>query len=123
MMTTPNEADSIYSQINMTEPKVSDAEEELLKHAVLRLNGHILGFVLGVIGGLVIFVATNWLVLKGGDVVGPHLGLLGQFFIGYSVTFTGSFIGAAYGFVTGYASGLIIGWIYNAVVFLKFRRP
>jgi hypothetical protein len=107
----------------MTEPKVSVAEEEILKQAVLRLNGHILGFVLGVIGGLVIFVATNWLVLKGGDVVGPHLGLLGQFFIGYSVTFTGSFVGAAYGFITGYASGLLIGWIYNAVAFLKTRRP
>lgn len=121
-MMTPNEADSIYSQINMTEPGVTDAEEELLKHAVLRLNGHILGFVLGAIGALVIFVATNWLVLKGGDVVGPHLGLLGQFFIGYSVTFMGSFIGAAYGFIGGYAGGLLIGWIYNAVVFLKTRR-
>lgn len=121
-MTTPNEADSLYTQINMTKPKVSDAEEELIKQAVLRLNGHILGFVLGVISALVIFVATNWLVLKGGDVVGPHLGLLGQFFIGYTVTFTGSLIGAAYGFVTGYLSGLLIGWIYNAVVFLRTKK-
>jgi hypothetical protein len=120
-MTTEDKADSLYSQINMAEPRVSGSEEELIKHAVLRLNGHILGFVLGFVGALIIFVATNWLVLKGGDVVGPHLSLLGQFFIGYSVTFTGSLIGAAYGFITGYLSGLLIGWIYNAVVFLKIR--
>lgn len=97
------------------------SEEKVLKDAVIRLNGHILGFVIGIIGALGIFVATNWLVLKGGEVVGPHLSLLGQFFIGYEVSFTGSLIGAAYGFVVGYLSGLIIGWIYNAVVFLKTR--
>lgn len=97
-------------------------EEEVIKSAVLRLNGNILGIVLGIIGALIIFVATNWLVIKGGDVVGPHLGLLSQFFIGYSVTFVGSLIGALYGFVIGYLSGLLIGLIYNAVVFLRVRK-
>ncbi len=105
----------------MTKPAKADVEEQLIKSAVLRLNGHILGFVMGVIAALAVFAATNWLVLKGGDVVGPHLGLLDQFFIGYSVTFIGSLVGAAYSFVIGYLAGLIIGWIYNSVVFL--RRP
>lgn len=118
-MATQDKADSLYSQINMAETGVSESEEQLIKHAVLRLNGQILGFVLGFIGALIIFAATNWLVLKGGEVVGPHLNLLGNFFIGYSVTFVGSLIGAIYGFITGYLSGLLIGWIYNAVVFLR----
>jgi hypothetical protein len=119
-MSTQDKADPLYRQtIEMTEPKLAAAEEQLIKRAVLRLNGNILGFVLGIIGALVIFVATNWLVIKGGDVVGPHLGLLSQFFIGYSVTFVGSLIGAVYGFATGYLSGLLIGWVYNAVVFLR----
>jgi hypothetical protein len=112
---------SLEQQIAMTKPGNANAEEELIKSAVLRLNGHILGFVMGVIAALAVFVATNWLVLKGGEVVGPHLGLLDQFFIGYSVTFVGSLVGAAYSFVIGYLTGLIIGWIYNSVVFL--RRP
>lgn len=103
----------------MSRPSPTNADEQLLKNAVLRLNGHILGFIIGIIAALVIFAATNWLVFKGGEVVGPHLGLLSQFFIGYSVTFGGSFIGAAYGFVSGYLSGLILGWVYNAVIFLK----
>lgn len=114
---TPN----FQQQIEMTKPRPTEAEEQILKKAVLRLNGHILGFVLGFIGALIIFAATIWLVIKGGENVGAHLGLLGHFFIGYDVTFAGSFIGAAYGFVVGYVSGLIIGWIYNAVVF--FRTP
>jgi hypothetical protein len=103
------------------EPQLSESEEQIIKRAVVRLSGQVLGLVMGFVGAIVIFAATNWLVIKGGDVVGPHLGLLGQFFIGYSVTFVGSFIGAAYGFVVGYLGGLMIGWIYNAVVFLRNR--
>lgn len=113
------ETSAINPQIETDALKQKVREEQLLKKAVLRLNGHILGFIFGLTVALLIFVATNWLVLKGGEEVGPHLGLLGQFFIGYSVTFGGSFIGAAYGFIAGYLSGLIIGWVYNAVVFLK----
>jgi hypothetical protein len=66
--------------------------------------------------GILIFIATNWLVLKGGNVVGPNLALLGQFFIGYSVTFVGSLVGFAYGFFTGFLMGYFIATIYNMVV-------
>jgi hypothetical protein len=113
------ESPTFQQQIEMTKTRPTEAEDKMLKQAVLRLNGHILGFVLGFIGALIIFVATIWLVIKGGDNVGAHLGLLSHFFIGYDVTLLGSLIGAAYGFVTGYLSGLIIGSIYNAVIFFK----
>src|SRR5215471_2855697 len=93
-----------------------EPDEQLLRHSVLRLNGHILGFVTGVIAALIIFVATNFLVLKGGRTVGPHLALLGQYFIGYRVTFVGSLIGSVYAFVCGYLAGVCVGWIYNRIV-------
>ncbi len=119
---TQEKADSLYRQrVEMPDMKRAKSEEQLLKQAVLRLNGSILGLVLGSIAALGIFVATNWLVIKGGEEVGPHLELLSQFFIGYSVTFAGSFIGAAYGFLAGFLSGWFIGWIYNMVVFLRSR--
>lgn len=122
-MPTHNHIDSSYSQhLDYSEHKPEVSEEEIIRQAVVRLNGHILGFVLGAIGALVIFVATNWLVLKGGEVVGPHMGLLDQFLIGYSVTFKGSLIGAAYLFVIGYLCGLFIAWVYNWVVSLRFRN-
>lgn len=97
--------------------------EEKLFSGIIRLNTKILGLVLGLIVGLIIFIATNWIVIKGGHttpsgeyVVGPHLQLLGQFFIGYRVSFLGSFIGFAYGFALGTLGGSLIGWIYNKIV-------
>ena len=97
----------------------SDVEDKALVGAILRFNGNILGLVFGSIGALIVFLATNWLLIKGGDPVGPHLSLLGQFFIGYSVTFVGSLIGAAYAFACGYVAGLIVAYVYNGVVWLK----
>ena len=96
------------------------AEDEKLFTGVLWLNARVAGLVLGLLFALGIFVATNWLVIKGGDRVGPHLQLLSQYFIGYRVTFFGSLIGAAYGFAVGTLSGAMIGWIYNKIA--KFRN-
>ena len=110
---------SRFSELAHDAPEYTD---ELLTQAVLRLNGNILGIVLGILFSLVIFVATNWLVIKGGPVVGPHLSLLSQYFIGYSVTFVGSLIGVVYAFVLGYLSGLIIAWIYNGIVAMKAEK-
>ena|SRR5207249_8033992 len=89
------------------------ALEEILVSRLLRLNATVLGLVSGILFGGGIFAATNWLVLKGGEIVGPHLGLLGQYFIGYRVTFAGSLIGLAYGFVVGYVGGYVVAVLYN----------
>jgi ABC-type dipeptide/oligopeptide/nickel transport system permease subunit len=94
--------------------------EEKLFSGVLQLNAKVVGLALGLILALGIFVATNWLVIKGGDRVGPHLVLLSQYFIGYRVTFLGSLIGAAYGFALGTICGSLLGWIYNKIA--TFRQ-
>src|SRR5512145_3299215 len=82
---------------------------------VLRLQALAQGLGCGVVAGLGLFLATNWLVVKGGPVVGPHLALLSQFLPGYTVTFAGSLVGLAYGFVGGFAGGYLLGVVYNAV--------
>jgi hypothetical protein len=79
----------------------------------IRLRASAQGIALGTVLALGVFVATNLLVLKGGDRVGPHLSLLSQFFVGYRVSFLGSLIGALYGFALGYAVGHINAGIYN----------
>jgi len=108
-------------------PHPNASEEEKLFSGILVLNAKVLGLVLGLILGLGIFIMTNWLVIKGGhvtptgaSVVGPHMQLLSQFFIGYKVSFLGSLIGFAYGFAIGTISGAWIGWIYNK--FVQFRN-
>lgn len=98
----------------------SSPPEDKLFSGVLLLNAKVIGLALGIIFALGIFVATNWLVIKGGDRVGPHLILLSQYFIGYRVTFVGSLIGAAYGFALGTICGALIGWIYNKLA--SFRQ-
>ena len=90
-------------------------DEERLFRGVLWLNAKVLGLALGLLCGLAIFTATNWLVLKGGDPVGPHLQLLSQYFFGYRVSFLGSFIGFAYGFAVGTFSGSLLAWLYNKI--------
>ena len=97
--------------------------DDKLFSTILRLHSKILGLVLGLLTGSLIFIVTNWLVIKGGHkapdgeyVVGPHLELLAQFFIGYHVSFLGSIIGFAYGFAVGTLSGALLGWIYNIIV-------
>jgi hypothetical protein len=103
------------------------ADDERLFQGVLRLNAKIWGLVCGLLSGLAIFIATNWIVIKGGHidtvtgeyVVGPHLQLLSQFFIGYRVSFFGSIIGFLYGFAIGTMGGALIGFIYNKIVDLR----
>lgn len=90
--------------------------DALVKVRMLRLNATIQGIAAGAILGLGLFVATNWLLIKGGPVVGPNLSLLGQFFPGYRVSFGGSLIGLAYGFGLGFVIGYIVARIYNLLV-------
>jgi hypothetical protein len=90
-------------------------EEEQLEKAVVVLNAKLLGAVFGTLLGIGLFLATNFLVLKGGENVGQHLALLSQFFPGYRVTFLGSLVGFAYAFVTGFLVGVVLGAVYNKV--------
>jgi len=93
--------------------------DRIILTRVLRLNAKIHGLVTGLVVGLGLFIATNWLVLRGGKHVGRHLALLGQFFVGYRVTFLGSFVGFGYGFAAGFILGYSIAWMYNWIVELR----
>lgn len=93
--------------------------DELMLTELLRLNAVIWGIVTGIVSGLGVFVATNWLVLKGGPQVGAHLSLLGQYFIGYRVTFGGSLIGFGYAFVLGFLVAYLVARLYNWLVDLR----
>jgi hypothetical protein len=95
---------------------VTDADDDVTQIVLTRLarlNATVQGLVFGTLLGGTIFLATNWLILKGGEPVGPHLALLGQFFIGYRVTFLGSLIGLGYGFATGFLAGYLVAMLYN----------
>ena len=89
---------------------------------ILRIKAGILAFVMAVMCGGIIFIMTAWLLIKGGPFPGYHLRLLGEFFIGYTVSWPGAFIGFFYGALTGGIAGYTIGMIYNRVVNLRVKR-
>ena len=106
----------------MTQTQDEKPIESMVLTQLLRMDATIHGIVFGIMTGLGIFVATVWLVLKGGPVVGPNLALLGHFFIGYDVTWLGSLIGFAYGFLTGFLIGYFVATLYNLIVRISERR-
>jgi hypothetical protein len=94
----------------------SSAADELIVKTLAKLDSIALGISVGTLFALIIFLATNILIFKGGEVIGPNLALLSQFFIGYKVTFAGSLIGLLYGFVSGFILGWLIAFLRNSVV-------
>ena len=90
-----------------------ESVESVVSVRIRHLDAVFSGLGTGLVAGLGLFVVTNWLVVKGGEVVGPHLALLGQFLPGYEVTFTGSVIGLVYGFVGGFLVGYGVSALYN----------
>lgn len=74
------------------------------------LNAKAFGLACGILWGVSVFIMTVWVILKGG---GNTLGLLDQFYIGYSISWLGAIIGLVYGFVDGFIGGYIFAWLYN----------
>jgi hypothetical protein len=96
-------------------PDVRLKDERAVQGYLVRINGRAWGVTLGFLSGAALFVATNVLVVRGGQDRGAHLGLLANYLPFYDVTFVGSLIGFAYLFVIGYVTGRVICAVYNAV--------
>ena len=98
--------------------QASNAYDELLIRVFAKLDKTALGVAVGVVLGMLIFLATIFLVARGDDPRGPHLALIGQYFIGFSVTWTGSVVGFAYGSCLGFLLGWSVALFRNG--FLDF---
>ena len=99
-----------------TEEHNQKVEWALIDHAVARLRALVMAVVFGLTSGTGLFVATAWLVIRGGAQVGPTLGLLRNYFPGYSVTWPGAFVGFFYAAVVGGITGWVVAFIYNQIV-------
>jgi len=93
-----------------SEPSISD---EVLVQTFSRMHKSGFATATGTASGLFVFLATIYLVIMGGEVVGPNLQLLGQYFIGYSVTIKGAFIGMAHSFFWGFLFGWTFAYLRN----------
>ena len=84
--------------------------------AFAKLDTVALGLAVGIVCGTGLFLATVILLLKGGDVVGPSLSLLGHYLIGYQVTWGGALLGLIEATILGYVIGHACAWFHNSLI-------
>ncbi len=89
---------------------------EVLQRAFARYDPIALGSALAVILGVGLFSVTMILLLKGGDSVGPNLSLLGNYLLGYRVTWAGAIIGLVESVIGGFLLGFGMAHTINAVI-------
>lgn len=99
----------------MSNQELTDNEWREIDRAIARLRASVMAVVFAMVGGVGLFVATMWLVIQGGKVVGPTLALLSNYYPGYSVTVGGSFVGLLYGALTGGLVGYVFALVYNLI--------
>ncbi|HEY4955645.1 MAG TPA: hypothetical protein VII02_12255 [Gemmatimonadaceae bacterium] len=96
----------------------SDVVDEMPRSASLLfapLDKRAFGAAIGVAAGLVILGITVLDVARGLQPVGG-LGLLSQYFAGYSVSFRGALIGLAWGMAVGFCAGWFVAFVRNFVL-------
>jgi len=93
-----------------------DAVRSLVRSAVVRMRVRIIALVFSLASGVVMWVATAWLLVRGGYNVGEHLSLLALYFPGYSVSWTGAFVGFFWGALAGGGVGFALASVYNFFV-------
>jgi hypothetical protein len=92
----------------------NESEDSRILLAFAPLHRSALGLAAGAVLGGLLAAATMVLVIKGGYPE-PDLGLLGQFFLGYSVSWRGMLIGFLWGFGVGFLLGYVFALLRNAV--------
>jgi hypothetical protein len=93
-----------------------------------RAHKSALGFAFGLIAAMILFAITAIHVLAFTPeerlTQGLPLYLIAQYFAGYTVTWEGALIGAAWGFAVGFIAGWLLGFVHNFTigVWLLFIR-
>jgi protoporphyrinogen oxidase len=113
-----NTEQEYHEEVQLEERLALAVTEHALSPAFNRLDSVALGLATGIVAGLVLFLATMGLVLKGGAIIGPNLQLLRQYFPGYTVTAGGSVLGLVYGFASGFVAAWTFACLRNASVYL-----
>lgn len=101
-----------YHEEMRREPSEEVVLDKLLPSVFPRMDKLGIATAVGLVCGFLIFLATIWLVIKGGT-AGLYLQLLNQYFFGYSVTVKGALIGMAYGFSWGFLLGWLFAYLRN----------
>ncbi|MDM8550928.1 NAD(P)/FAD-dependent oxidoreductase [Desulfobacterales bacterium HSG2] len=113
---TVNEEEE-YLEEDKTKAKLRELipEKDLIR-AFSRMDK--LGFAtaIGLVSGLLFFLATIWLVIRGTIPGIPDLAFLADYFPGYTLTVDGAFIAFGYTFFWGFLFGWLFAYIRNLFI-------
>lgn len=98
-----------------------DETTNQVSHTVARMHAGILAFICAMFGGLGLSLMTAVLLIQRGPMMGKHLNLLSHYFPGYSVSWSGCFLGFVYGALVGAIGGWCVGIVYNRIVGLRSK--
>ena len=96
----------------------SDREQAIasrLAMAFAPLHKRAFGMAIGTATGLVVFAMTVVCVLRPPDPA-FDLGLLSNYFAGYTVSWPGAFLGLGWGFVSGFVAGWFLAFCRNLMI-------
>ena len=79
----------------------------------MKLNVKAFALTCGLLWGFALFFLTWWLIAFEGSTGDPTF--IGRFYLGYSLSPIGSFIGLAWALVDGAVGGAIFAWLYNVI--------
>ncbi len=118
---------AVPQPVSALRSEAAHAEEyaQMVRDAFARYDPVALGTAVGSLAGVGLFLATVVLLLRGGKVVGPMLSLLGNYVIGYRVTWGGAFVGLVEMTVAGFIFGYVLAWAINLAIGVhetNFRR-
>lgn len=111
-----------HEEIRHDEKKIT--EEGLRKritHSLPRLDPVALGFSVGITSGVLLFVATLFLVVSDRSTTDLTLELLSNFIPGYTVTIWGAVVGLLGLFTLGFFFGSILAYLRNVAVYVSAR--
>ena len=105
----------------LSQPVLETPSASLFRPPVFLISGTALGLALGGLAALQLLLTTNWLVWRGTAHLSSNAALLTNYLPGYSVSFTGSLVGAAqlFGFV--FIAAMLFSAAYNTVAKARNR--
>jgi protoporphyrinogen oxidase len=90
--------------------------EEVLAAAFARYDPLALGAAVGIVAGVGLFVATVLVLLRAPGDQGRMLGLLGQYLLGYEMSWVGAGIGLLGAGIAGFAFGWLLARMINGLI-------
>jgi protoporphyrinogen oxidase len=116
-----NSAPEYHEEVQVVDETVDEVLSESIVRVFSRVDPPSFGLAAGVVWAMGIVLATVLVLAQGGEVVGPHLSLLGNFLPGFTVSPAGAVIGGLYFFALGCILGSAAAYSRNLMMLLSAR--